>query len=54
MIEFIGSIGSGRTSIDGGFKIVFDLPESQAVEFAKLLALRNLVLNVSVKPAEET
>lgn len=50
--SFTAIISGIRTSVDGGVKITFDLGDHNTPEAAKLLALRHLVLRITINGEE--
>ena len=53
MLEFKAIIDRLTTCRDGGFKITLDISETDAVEFAKAVALRGQVVKVTIAPSEQ-
>ena len=49
-VKLSASISGIRTSADGGFKIVFDVPESEKVSVMSLLGMRRENLQLEVLP----
>jgi hypothetical protein len=53
-ITFTATLNKAWTSIDGGWKVTFDIPESDSLSVLQLSQLRNTVLAVGIVPNLES
>lgn len=51
-ITLLGSISKITTTVDGGWKLTFDVPQSELSKVMQLSCLRDMVLALAVVPDE--